>query len=459
MNVSDIPRRCFQGVIPSTISTSDPDGVPNVTYLSQVFYVDDAHVALSCQFFNKTKKNVLANPRACVELLDPQNLDSYRLDLRYLRAETSGRLFDLMSTRIDAIASHTGMVGIFKLLSADVYEVIRAEKVDGFLEEAPAETPMDEPSAAHKTELAGLQLVSQRMSRATDLDGLLGAVLGTLEEAFGYRHSMVLLLDESGSRLFAVASHGYGEGGAGAEVAVGEGLIGTVARERCVLRVAGVGAELRYGRAIRDSVHRAGGAKGLRPEIPLPGLVDAQSQMVLPLVTGDRLVGVIAVESRAPAAFEEWHEAYFEIIANQVAAAIESIVRRGREAEVAAPEPSGSSPPPPPKAAGRTKRFRYFAGEECVFAGDDYLVRSVPAKILRKLLREHLTSGRVDFTNRELRCDAALGLPALRDNLESRLVLLRKRLAEKCPEIGVVPTGRGTFRLVVACPIELEDAP
>jgi hypothetical protein len=461
MRACDLPRRCFQGVVPAVISTCDLDGAPNVTYLSQVFYVDEHHVALSCQFFNKTKKNVLANPHAKVEILDPLTLDCYRLDLRYQRAETCGPLFGRMSVRIDAIASHTGMTGIFRLISADVYEVVAIERIEGFLDEAGPETVPDDPSLAFRTEIAGLQLVSQRLSRATDLDTLLGAALETLQEAFGYTHSMVFLLDESGTRLFAVASRGYGDGWIGAEVGVGEGLIGTVARERCVLRVAGVGSDLRYGRAIRASVHRAGG-RGLRPEIPLPGLVDSQSQMVLPLVAGDRLVGVIAVESRAPAAFDEWHEAYFEIIANQVAAAIENMVRRSREAEASEPTPPVQRSASVAKAGSaepRAKRIRFFTGDECLFVGDEYLVRGIPAKILWRVLRDHATDRRVAFTNRELRCDASLGLPAFRDNLESRLVLLRKRLEQKCPEIALVSTGRGTFRLETSASIELEEEP
>ena len=57
-----LPARCHQGVIPSLITTVSRDGEPNVTYLSQVFRVDDQHVALSCQFFNKTKQNILEHP-------------------------------------------------------------------------------------------------------------------------------------------------------------------------------------------------------------------------------------------------------------------------------------------------------------------------------------------------------------------------------------------------------------
>lgn len=454
MKASDVPRRCFQGIMPSLIATCSPEGIPNVTYLSQVFYVDANHVALSCQFFNKTKQNALANPRATVEVLDPTSLDAYRLELRFDHEEREGPLFDQMSVRIDVIASHTGMTGIFKLLSADVYEVVRVEKVVGLLHDPPPGQVLDDPPV-WRSEVHGLQLVSQRAARAKDLDSLLSTVLETLEEAFGFAHAMVLLLDEAGTKLFAVASRGY-EGGIGAEVGLGEGLIGTVARERCILRVAGVGSELRYGRAIRASVHRAGGGKTLTPEIPLPGLVDAQSQMALPLVAGDRLVGVIALESKSPGAFEEWHEPYLEIVATQVALAIESTIKRGREAEVDA-APSEPAPPPPPPPCSRPRRFRFHKNDECVFVDDEYLIRGVPGRILWKLLKLRAATGRTEYTNRELRVDPSLGLPAVRDNLESRLVLLRKRLEQKCPELSLAPSGRGQFRVDTGCTIELEE--
>ena len=458
MKIHDLPSRCFQGITPTLIATSDADGVPNVTYLSQVFLLEGEQIALSCQFFNKTKKNVLANAWASVVIVDPLTFDAYRVLLKYLRAETQGTLFDTMSRRIDAIASHTGMSGVFKLRSADVYDVVRVEAIEGFRrpEEGPA---VEEPPPPFKGEMYALCAVSKRVSTANDLETLYASSLEALHETLGFEHSMMLLPDESGARLYAIASLGYGDAGVGAEVGLGEGLVGTVAREKCLLRVAGVGAELRYGRAIRTSVQRASGARAVRPEIPLPGLVDAQSQMAIPLVTNGRLIGVIAIESKRPAAFEPWHEAFLEIIANQIATAIDAMtLRAGKDEEDPSSEASRPEPVAPPDCGGRTIKLRFFKSDDCVFHGDEYLVRNVPGRILWKLLREHAATGRSEFSNRELRLDASLGLPALRENLESRLVLLRKRLEQKCPEIRLVPTSRGRFRLEVSCRLDLEES-
>jgi hypothetical protein len=207
-----------------------------------------------------------------------------------------------------------------------------------------------------------------------------------------------------------------------------------------------VGSELRYGRAIRGRVAEVEGAERLTPEVPLPGLPDAQAQLAIPLLAFGRLLGVLTVESRDPLQFDEWDEAFLAIVGNQIAMGMERM--QGDE------EPE---PPEPAPAPTRVRSLVYYRNDDCVFVDGEYLIRNVPGKILWKVLTQNRREGRTEFANRELRLDPGLGLPPLKDNLESRLILLRRRLAEKCPEIRLAPVRRGRFALLLSCGIELSE--
>jgi len=119
---------CFEGVVPAVIATAAADGTPNVTYLSKVRMVDNERVALSNQFFSKTTRNLAENPRASLLLIDPVTFDEYRLVVKYERTERRGPLFDRMDADIEAVAAITGMSGIFKLKSADIYRVVQLDR-------------------------------------------------------------------------------------------------------------------------------------------------------------------------------------------------------------------------------------------------------------------------------------------------------------------------------------------
>jgi uncharacterized protein len=121
-------RPVLDNGIPAVMVTCSADGVPNTTVISQVFHVDETHVALSFQFFNKTIRNVRENPRANVTVQDIPGFTRWILELEFEHSETEGPVFDAMDMQIEAIASATGMSGIFKLRAADIYRVMSVEK-------------------------------------------------------------------------------------------------------------------------------------------------------------------------------------------------------------------------------------------------------------------------------------------------------------------------------------------
>jgi Pyridoxamine 5'-phosphate oxidase len=119
----------FDGVIPPVVATASGAGEPNVTHLSQLYLVDSTHVALSNQFFGKTTANVAERPEASVLVTDSHSYDTYRMELRFMRTEQAGPVFELLRRSIDAIGTLMHMEEVFALRGADIYEVLSCEQV------------------------------------------------------------------------------------------------------------------------------------------------------------------------------------------------------------------------------------------------------------------------------------------------------------------------------------------
>ena len=128
--IEDKHLPALEGMFPSWITTSSIDGEPNTTVISQIWFVSETEVALSFQFFNKTKKNISQNPYAFATIVNPASFDMYNLELEYNRTENKGDLFDEMDMKLEAIASMSGMSGIFELKGADIYNVLSINKIN-----------------------------------------------------------------------------------------------------------------------------------------------------------------------------------------------------------------------------------------------------------------------------------------------------------------------------------------
>jgi adenylate cyclase len=439
----DSIRPCLEGAVPAVIATCARDGTPNVSYISEVHYVDATHVALSFQFFSKTRQNVLENPRATVVVIHPENGAQYKMAVHYVRTEESGALFESMKAKLAGIASHTGMAGVFKLRGADVYRVESIVQVYG--------TPMGLP-APRLNVLAALRNGLTRLAVANDLESLLDSALAVLREQFQFSHAMVLMHDPAVAKLYAVASAGYAQSGVGAEIALGEGVIGVAAQERTPIRITHATAEFGYGRAVREAAESHGMGSRLEDEIPFPGLAESQSQIAVPILSGDRLVGVLFAESVEPGRYGYDEEDALAVLASHVGLAAQSCDGRAESHEEAEqPSPRASSP------QGQALRIRRFAENDSIFVDEDYLIKGVAGAILWRLVRGFVDERRTDYSNRELRLDPAIQLPDLSENLEARLILLQRRLEERCPGLRIEKTGRGRFRLNVLRPLALSE--
>jgi len=439
-------RRMMEGVIPPTMCTASADRMPNVSYLSLAEYVDPLHIALSYQFFNRSRENVLATRRAALTLDDPYTGAGVVLQIEYLRTETEGPVFERLRAKLMGVASHAGMDQVFHLRGADIYRVVELRRVPGRLELPAAEPRVDLPT--------NCRLLSERMANCGEMADLLDTLLDGLGELLRIDNAMLWLFDSAQQALTLLASRGYEIGGTGAEISTGDGIVGTAVREGVPIRVGHMMNMARYARAARDRADALGFEPLHKSEIPLPGLKEPRSQLAVPLRARGRVLGALLVESKHDQHFGYDDEDALMLLCGQFAIAMSLM----QPAEPELPrEPPKPAEPAQPDSAGPAVQMRRYARDNSVFLDDTYLIRGVAGAILWKLVSEFLRCGRREFSNRELRLAPELRLPDVQDNLEVRLLLLQRRLAEQKASIQLEKAGRGRMRLNVTRPITLQS--
>jgi adenylate cyclase len=326
------------------------------------------------------------------------------------------------------------MSQVFTLRGVDVYRVLDCRPVNAEIQTEAA------PLRQH---LAHVELLTEQLAACLDLDSLLETALTGLATRFGYAHAFVMIPDEAGQRLYTIASQGYEASGVGSEVPMGDGLLGVAASRRTIVRTTSLTRDVVFSRAVRSSIEQSGHGH-LEQEIPLPGLPRLESQVVAPLVAHGELLGILCIQSDEVGRFLVDDERVIQIVGRHLAASMATL--RNRPPAV---PPVGEPQRVPRPSAGVTSTIKRYQSDDSIFVDDAYLIKGIAGRILWKLLRTYDSEQRVQFTNREIRLDASLQLPDIRDNLEARLILLRRRLADKSEVLRLVPDGRGRFRLDV----------
>jgi hypothetical protein len=446
-------RRMLEGVIPLSICSVSADGIPHVSYVSTAEYVDESHIALSYQFFNRSRENILASRRVAMSVEDPYTGGAVIMRLEYLRTDIDGGIFERLRARLAGIASHCGMAKVFRLQGADVYRVHEVRRVPGRRELKAAEPRCDVLTAA--------RVVADSLGQCKDLDQTFEAVMAGLRDQLLVRHAMLLLIDRQREVFYTAASLGYAESGIGTELPLDQGLAAVAVQEGVPLRIGHMTTMTLYGKAARARTSALGLQGVLEEEISLPGLELPRSQLAMPLQVLGETVGALLVESDQEQFFSYDDEDALSMITGPLAFAIQLFRNRMEGAQqLARPQlPVVAEAPSMAGCAGGTPlRVRRFARDQSIWFDNDYLIKGVAGSILWKLLDDWQSGGQELFTNRELRQTPELGLPDLQDNLEVRLLLLRRRLDEREAKVRIVKEGRGRWRLRVDQPITLESA-
>jgi adenylate cyclase len=344
------------------------------------------------------------------------------------------------------------MRDVFRLRSADIFIVDEIHVI------CDHDVPAATASRHQGVGLAACGELAARMSRSLDLGAMVATALDGMDQLLGYRHSTMLMLDEQQQRLFTLASHGFPAEGVGSEVAVGDGIAGAAAQTCRPVRAGGLQQMQRYSEAVRRSFEREG-AIGAAQDIPLPALDDAASRLAVPAMVKGELVGVLVVESPLVVAFDDDDEAVLSMVATLIAQ-MAQLERADLEAsgqpdsvvidDARADHVGGANSPD-------EIHVRFYLQDGSIFLGGEYLIRGVAGRVLWSLLQRFTATGQREFANKELRLDKSLDLPGYRDNLDTRLVLLRRRLDEREAPIRIERTTRGRFRMDVSGTLRLDQ--
>jgi GAF domain-containing protein/HAMP domain-containing protein len=137
---------------------------------------------------------------------------------------------------------------------------------------------------------------------------LMNNVIELIRQRFGFYHAQVFLIDDAGERANLVASTG----------AAGRALLARrhyleVGSRSVIGQVTATGMPVIASDTDVSAIHK-------RNEL----LPDTRSEMALPMRIGDRVIGALDVQSVAPNAFDESSVAVFQIVADQLAIALES---------------------------------------------------------------------------------------------------------------------------------------
>jgi signal transduction histidine kinase len=151
-------------------------------------------------------------------------------------------------------------------------------------------------------EATALYKVSNQLMRTLNLDQVLENVLDILQNFFGYLDCAILLVDEEAGELEVKAARGY------LQEAVGkvrlktdqEGIVGWVAAHKTALNVPDVAQDSRY-----------------------VGTEETKSEMAVPMIAGDKVIGVLDVQRPEVNAFNNDDLRVLSSVAAQAAIAIE----------------------------------------------------------------------------------------------------------------------------------------
>lgn len=144
--------------------------------------------------------------------------------------------------------------------------------------------------------------IGQELASTIELEELLNRILKISREVFHFENAIIRLFEADRGLLVTAASYGYAEEAIRPEIRVGQGVMGKVAQSGRPILVTDVATLPDY----------------------VPGISNARSELAVPMLAREKVIGVFNVESPRPDAFREEDIVPLMTMAGQAAIAIEN---------------------------------------------------------------------------------------------------------------------------------------
>ena len=232
----------------------------------------------------------------------PVVVDDVRQDARYLNALDAVRselavpmiargklvgVLDVQSTRVKAYAENDR--ALLRLISA---------RVAASIDNARLYRRVERQNRTLRT----LAHLSQEFSSILSLDELLGKIAATIRALINYDAFSILLVDAEKRVLRHRFSVRYDQRLDLDNIPLGKGITGAAAESREAVRVVDTAQDPRY----------------------IASHADIRSELAVPLIVQDRVVGVLDVESDRFGYFTEDHQRTLSLLAPQIASSVEN---------------------------------------------------------------------------------------------------------------------------------------
>ncbi|WP_220095143.1 LuxR C-terminal-related transcriptional regulator [Bacillus sp. 03113] len=169
-------KPALMGVLPATLITCSQNGIPNITNISRVWYVDRNHVAIANHMLKKSIQNLKENPFAFIRTVDPNTFSTWELEVEYTVTRTDGEIFEEMKKQYELLTMmlETGIT--MTVHSSEMFRVLSA------------------------------RICSEENSLIVSMINVYNELLEQLEKKFGWACSALWLVEENESNLLQLAA-------------------------------------------------------------------------------------------------------------------------------------------------------------------------------------------------------------------------------------------------------------